>query len=70
MNREQVQSSAIKSVGYDATTQTLEVEFIKGSVYQYRGVPISLYTEFMSAPSMGKFHYNHIMRKFHYIRTR
>ena len=70
MNREQVVSSAIKSVGYDATTQTLEVEFLKGSVYQYRDVPISLYTEFMNASSKGKFHYNHIMRKFYYSRTR
>ena len=70
MNREQVVSSAIKSVGYDPTTQTLEVEFINGSVYQYREVPISLYTEFMSASSKGKFHYHHIMRRFHYSRTR
>lgn len=70
MDREQVQSSAIKSVGYDPATQTLEVEFVSGSVYQYLKVPASLHTEFMIASSKGKFHHSRIKRKFPYIHTR
>ena len=70
MNREQVHSTAIESVGYHPATQTLEIEFTNGSVYQYRGVPDTLHKKLMSAPSKGKFHYNYIMRRFHFTRIR
>ena len=39
MDRIQVRSSNIRSIGYDQKTQTLEVEFLKGGVYQYFDVP-------------------------------
>lgn len=35
MKREKVQSKAIRSVGYDPETKTLEVEFEALTVYQY-----------------------------------
>lgn len=54
MNRTPVKSSNIKSVGYDASTQTLEVEFGSG-VYQYQGVPPETHAKLMSAESAGKF---------------
>lgn len=58
MQRTPVSSSQIESVGYDPTSQTLEVEFKSrpgkhGSVYQYKGVSQSVYDEFISAPSIG-----------------
>lgn len=55
MQREPVSSSNIASVGYDAGSQTLEVEFQDGYVYQYYNVPQGIYDELMSAPSKGKF---------------
>jgi len=39
MLRMSVSSSNISSVGYDPKTQTLEVEFHNGGVYQYFNVP-------------------------------
>ena len=39
MNRSAVASSNVSSIGYDTATQTLEVEFLNGRVYQYYGVP-------------------------------
>lgn len=33
MNRDVVASSGVAAIGYDPPTQTLEVEFLKGSVY-------------------------------------
>jgi hypothetical protein len=39
MNRIAVQSSNVTSVGYDASSSTLEVAFHSGGVYQYFGVP-------------------------------
>jgi KTSC domain-containing protein len=53
VNRQQVRSSNVVSVGFDGTT--LEVEFKGGKVYQYKGVPQTLYDELISAPSIGKY---------------
>lgn len=55
MNRTVVTSSNLRSVGYDPATQTLEIEFLKSGVYQYSGVPQSVYNELMSASSHGTY---------------
>lgn len=55
MKRTRVNSSNIASVGYDAQSQMLEVEFQNGSIYQYASVPKSVYDAFMVAPSKGRF---------------
>ena len=56
MNWEQVLSEAIKAIGYDPDTQTLGVEFIRGTVYHYLNVPSSVHARFLSASSHGTFH--------------
>lgn len=48
-------SSNIASVGYDQATQTMEVEFTNGNIYQYFDVPEIVYQELMRAESAGKF---------------
>lgn len=53
IERETVSSSNVKEMGYDPDTETLEVEFHKGLVYQYTGVPEDTYKEVRSAPSVG-----------------
>ncbi len=55
MEREMVESSTVLSVGYDSATETLEVEFKNGGIYQYYNVPVPLYQEFMASESKGKF---------------
>jgi KTSC domain-containing protein len=55
MERQQVSSSNIRSIGYDATNETLEVEFHSGGVYQYLNVPEPVYSELMSASSKGSY---------------
>jgi hypothetical protein len=45
--RQAVVSRAIRSIGYDVRTQTLEIEFTNESVYRYYGVPEDVYTRFM-----------------------
>ena len=54
MKRESVISTNVISVGYDATTETLEVEF-KSGIYQYYNVPQSIYDQMMISESKGKF---------------
>jgi hypothetical protein len=55
MRRTSVNSSNLESVGYDAARQILEIEFNNGSVYQYYGVPESVYRGLMSAGSHGQY---------------
>ena len=55
MDRSGVASSSVAAIGYDPGTQTLEVEFLKGSVYQYYGVPDHMYDRIMQAASKGLF---------------
>lgn len=55
MEREYVQSSNIRSIGYDPSTATLEVEFNSGAIWQYSDVLESTYYEMKSASSIGKF---------------
>ncbi|NMR36041.1 KTSC domain-containing protein [Chryseobacterium aquaticum] len=55
MNRQSVISSNIASIGYDTSSQTLEIEFLNGSVYQYFDVPQHVYNGLMSADSHGQY---------------
>jgi KTSC domain len=69
MDRQIVSSSNIVSVGYDAASETLEVEFQNGSIYQYYNVGQSTYDEFIAAPSKGKFLAYQIKNAFPYSRV-
>ena len=62
MNRTKVESSSMKSVGYEAGT--LEIEFAKGVVYQYPGVPEKVYKELRDAASPGSFFHQNIKQQY------
>src|SRR5690606_38850776 len=53
VQRTPVTSRALVSVGYDDETQTLEIEFTRGRVFQYAGVPRSTYEWLLRAPNKG-----------------
>lgn len=55
MERQPVSSSNIRSIGYEAGTGTLEVEFNSGGVYQYFNVPEATYSALMRASSKGAY---------------
>ena len=55
MERKRVNSSRIRAVGYDAKSQTLEVEFSDGRVVAYSGVSAEIHRQFMAAPSATSF---------------
>ena len=48
-----VESSSIRSIGYDTRQGLLEVEFHSGRLYHYFEVPAEVYRAFMRAPSKG-----------------
>ena len=66
MERILVNSSNVSSVGYDADSQTLEIEFNSGGVYQYSGVPESVYEGMMGADSKGKYFHANIKNTYPY----
>jgi len=66
MIRTTVVSSNLLSVGYDANSQTLEIAFIGGGIYQYYGVPLSVFNGLMNAPSKGSYFANHIKNSYRY----
>jgi len=55
MKRINVESSNIESIGYDSKSQTLEIEFLNGSLYQYFDVPEHIFSALMNADSHGKY---------------
>ena len=68
MNREPVQSSNISTVGYDETSQTLEIEFNNGGIYQYFDVPVAQYVELMRSESVGTYFSANIRAMYRYAR--
>ena len=50
-----VDSSTIAAIGFDPQAKVLHVVFKNGSRYIYQDFPMSLYEEFLAAPSAGKF---------------
>jgi hypothetical protein len=55
MERQPVSSSHIVAIGYNTTSETLEIEFKSGLIYQYFNVPQVIHEQLMAAPSIGSF---------------
>ena len=53
MERVPVQSTSLVSIGYDAASAELEVEFSSGRIYVYTGVPESAHAWLMRSPGKG-----------------
>jgi YD repeat-containing protein len=51
MQRKRVNSSRLRSVGYDEKNQLLEVELTNGQVWQYTKVSPEVHRRFMAAPN-------------------
>ncbi len=69
MERYSVASSNISSVGYDPATETLEIEFLSGAIYQYYNVPQNMYDQLMAEGSKGRFLNTYIKNAYPYSRV-
>lgn len=69
MNRDPVASTNVSSIGYDEPSQTLEVEFQNGSVYQYYNVGLAIFEQLMQAGSKGQFLNQNIKNAYPYSRV-
>jgi len=68
MERTPVISSNIRAIGYDSDSQTLEVEFNHGSVYQYSGVPQGEHEGIMNADSKGQYLNGNIKGRYPFVK--
>ena len=48
-------SSVVAAIRYDASSSTLRVVYVSGTVYDYKNVPEKVYNEMKKASSKGEF---------------
>ena len=66
MKRINVQSSQIKSIGYDRAEYVLEIEFVKGSIYRYEKVYPDEIISLLFANSIGSYFMKNISKTYKY----
>jgi len=64
-----VQSAPLSTVAYDAAQEILRIEFRDHSIYQYFGVPPSVYEALLQAPSKGGYFNRAIRDCYPYARS-
>lgn len=69
MERKPVTSSNIASIGYDSASQTLEIQFKNGGIYQYFDVPEQVYNGIMRASSHGEYLAQYIKGHYRYSKV-
>lgn len=69
MRRQAVESTTVRSIGYDARSKVLEIEFQSGMVYQYFDVPETVHEEFQGAESKGKYFNREIRDEYLFMRV-
>jgi|GEM_PF-606537 len=55
MLRRPIRSTSLKSVGYDATALTLEIEYRNGRVVRYVGVSAAVHAALLAVPGKAQF---------------
>jgi len=68
MNVTAVDSSTLATIAYDKSCELLQLEFNSRALYQYFGVPATIYEALLCAPSKGSYFNRAIRGKFRCIR--
>lgn len=69
MLRQPVESSGVRSLGYDAANRALEVEFASGAVYRYLDVPSRVVDGLAVASSIGRYVATNVRNAYRYRRV-
>ena len=59
-------TNTIGITDFDYKIETLQINFLDGTSYEYFGVPKSVYVKFVNAPAPGRFARRHIYNSFPY----
>ena len=69
MERQEVASTTMRSVGYDQAKQVLEIEFQSGVIYQYLDIAPAIYKELVEAESKGRYFNSEIRDAYEFVRV-
>ena len=69
MKMTSVDSSSIESIGYDEDSETLQVEFKNGGIYQYFDVPEDIFVALRDAESVGRYLVTKIKGSYRYSKV-
>lgn len=69
IKREAVTSTNVASVGYSRHLRALEIEFTRGAIYRFFGVPVTVYRGLVAAESKGRFIAEKIRGKYRFVRV-
>lgn len=66
-----VESSNIKSIGYNPETNLLQIVMKSApkTIYEYKNVPIEKYWDLAQADSIGKYFINEVKGKYDFTKT-
>lgn len=64
-----VSSSNVASVGYDSDNESVHVQFINGSEYIYKDVPLHEFEGLRDAPSVGSYLHRNYKNVYPYERV-
>jgi gluconate kinase len=70
MQRQFVESSMMRTVGYDPKEQILEIEFQSGRIYHYYEVEETVFKELIEAESLGRYFRDNIQDLYAYGQVR
>jgi KTSC domain len=70
VERKKVNSTHVRSIGYDAKDQILEIEFFSGSIMQYSRVSSEIHRRLTASTSMKSFIEDNIHDSFSEKRVR
>jgi KTSC domain-containing protein len=65
-----VDSTTLRTIGYDAERQLLQIEFQNHSIYQYFDVPEAVYEELIHSPSKGTYFNQCIRSEFDFVHVK
>lgn len=65
---QEVVSTQLAAVGYDADKKALKIQFNSGGEYLYSDVPQDIYEQLLNAPSVGQFFNANVKWNFPYVR--
>jgi hypothetical protein len=68
MDRLPIVSSNIKEAGFDTATNTLEIAFADGRIYQYFDVPENVFQELRNSASAGQYFHQSIRGTYRFAR--
>jgi len=70
MERKEVESKLIRSIGYDTEKQMMEVEFTTTMIYEYRHFPEAVYNKILEARSIDNYFRDNIVNRYPYVRMK